>query len=60
MQQSTPQYRCEACSALTPASGLRRDKWGDPCCPECQSPQITRYRTRMSVVMEAWFLFNVF
>jgi len=60
MERSSPEFGCEACAALSPASALLRDQWGDPCCPACRSPRITRHRSRMSAVLEAWVLFNVF
>ncbi len=54
------QYRCDECVLIHYQTALVRDRWGDPCCPECRSPRLTRHRTKLSAAVAAYFLFNVF
>lgn len=60
MDGPAPQYRCEACGASHLVHALARDKWGDQCCPACQSLRLTLQRSKMSGVLAVYFLFNVF
>lgn len=60
MHGPQPEFRCDACQAILRAATLVRDRWGDPCCPECRSPRIARYRSKLSSAVAAYFIFNVF
>ena len=59
MDGPSPQYRCEACDSLFGVTSLIRDRWDDPCCPECRSPRLVRHRSKLSAAVAAYFLFNV-
>jgi hypothetical protein len=60
MEGPAPEFRCEACSTIHAVTALARNKWGDPCCPDCKSPRLARHQTRLSGVLAIYFLFNVF
>ena len=60
MDGPAPQYRCEGCHTIHVVTALGRDRWGDPCCPDCNSPLLSRYRSRLSAALAAYYLFNVF
>jgi hypothetical protein len=59
MDDPTPQYRCEACGAIHLVQVLSRNKWGDPCCPDCKDPRLKLHRSRMAGILAAYYLFNV-
>jgi hypothetical protein len=54
------QYHCESCGQIGARSDLRRDSWGDPYCPACQSPKVQRYRSRAATLYSIFFLFKVY
>ncbi|HEU5090020.1 MAG TPA: hypothetical protein VFT99_21340 [Roseiflexaceae bacterium] len=53
-------YRCNACGALSPTSGLARGAWGDPACPACGSPDVERHRSRFARWYAIFFLYKVY
>lgn len=60
MDRSGREFRCEGCQKIVAAPALVRGRWGDPCCPECASPRLVPYRSKLSAAVAAYFIFNVF
>jgi DNA-directed RNA polymerase subunit RPC12/RpoP len=53
-------YQCYSCGAITQRSQLKTGAWGDVCCPACDSPDLSRYRTRFDRWYAIFFLFKVY
>jgi Zn finger protein HypA/HybF involved in hydrogenase expression len=53
------EFRCEGCEKISPVSTLVRDRWGDPCCPDCRSPRLVHHRSKLSAIVSVYFFFNV-
>ena len=60
MSEGQIELRCEPCQRIFPAALAGRNRWGDPCCPECGGVRLLRHRSRLAAVVATYFLFNVF